>query len=244
VLSALSSRDLTFTGSAAGSDVPAQMQNANIKIIGDYIHFPTPALLVQSSIKSAQDLKGKKFAVAGGTAEFLTKLGLSRLGLDPSKDLELPRVANGKALLAALETKQVDGAILSDPDWRSAVSEGFSLLARLSDLKIDYEQQTVIGNADYMRSYPDITVNFLRAVTDGLQRFKQDHDFTQQVFNKYLKDNPLSPELFDASYKDAASMWAGELTINLAGIATVLQAVGAGGKPEDYVDTSYLAQIK
>ncbi len=239
VLPALASHDLTFSGSAAGSDIPAQAQNASIKIIGAYIHFPTPALLVQTSIKGAADLKGKKFAVAQGTAEFLAKLGLSKLGLDPRKDLELPRVANGKALLASLQTRAVDGAILSDPDWRTAVSEGYSLLARLSDLDIKYEQSTLIGNSDHMRANPEVTVNFLKAVTEGLQRFKQDREFALQVFTKYQNGNPLSPEL-DASYKDAASSWASTLGISLEGIQTVIDATGSGGKPEDYVDTSYV----
>jgi ABC-type nitrate/sulfonate/bicarbonate transport system substrate-binding protein len=243
VLQALSTGDLTFTGSAAGTDVPAQLQNATIKIIGAYIHYPTPALVVQPYIKSAADLKGKKFSVAAGTAEFLTKLGLQKLGLDPSKDLELPRVANGKALLASLETKAVDGAILSDPDWRTAVSEGFPLLAKLSDLQIDYEQSTLIGSSDYMRANPDITVSFLRAVNDGLQRFKQDAAFTRQVFIKYQKDNALTPD-FDASYRDAAAGWAGDLSIKPAGIQTVLTSIGSSARPEDFVDTRFLAQLQ
>ncbi|GEM_PF-4866685 len=244
VLPALASHDVTFSGSAAGSDIPAQLQNASIKIIAAYIHFPTPALLTQPEIKDASGLRGKKFAVAGGTAEFLTKLSLSKLGLEPGKDIELPRVANGKALLASLENKTVEGAILSDPDWRVAVTEGYTLLARLRDLNISYEQQTLIGDRDYMRSNPDVTVSFLKGMNDGLKRFKEDRDFTKKVVDKYLESSPLSPELFDQSYRDAEATWGNTLSLNLAGITTVIEGLGANAKAEDFVDTSYLAQLK
>ena len=63
-------------------------------------------LFVQPSIKSAADLKGKRLAVSrfGAQSDFLTRYAVSKLGLDPSKDVTILQIGSTPARYAALKS--------------------------------------------------------------------------------------------------------------------------------------------
>jgi NitT/TauT family transport system substrate-binding protein len=71
-------------------------------------------LFVNPAIKTPKELKGKKLAVSrfGAQSDFLTRHAISKLGLDPSKDVSILQIGSTPARYAALKSGSVDGTIM------------------------------------------------------------------------------------------------------------------------------------
>src|SRR6266545_3140249 len=63
-------------------------------------------LYVNPAIKTPKELKGKKLAVSrfGAQSDFLTRYAISKLGLDPSKDVAILQIGSTPARYAALKS--------------------------------------------------------------------------------------------------------------------------------------------
>ena len=69
-------------------------------------------------IKTAEQLKGGSVAIAlfGGLGDFMTRIALKRLGLNPVKDVALVQIGGTPERLSALEKGKVQAAMLPQPD--------------------------------------------------------------------------------------------------------------------------------
>ncbi|HEX6513757.1 MAG TPA: ABC transporter substrate-binding protein, partial [Chloroflexota bacterium] len=88
------------------------------------------ALVVQPSIQSAADLKGKSLGtdLPGTTSDFQTRVLLSKLQLQPS-DVSLVKLETTKGILASLLSGQIQAGTLGVPQPFMAEAKGFRLLA-------------------------------------------------------------------------------------------------------------------
>ena len=75
--------------------------------------------------------------------------------------------------------------MLASPLHLQAAKFGFSLLADLSTIGVDYQGAGVVTTRLYMREAPDTVRRYLRAYVEGLHRFKSDKVFSARVIGKY-----------------------------------------------------------
>jgi hypothetical protein len=68
--------------------------------------------MTQPEIKTPEQLKGGTVAVArfGGAADFVARYALTRLGLNPGKDVTIVQTGSTPERLAAMESRRVSGA--------------------------------------------------------------------------------------------------------------------------------------
>ena len=89
--------------------------------------------------------------------------------------------------LAGMVAKSVDGGLLSSPLHLRAGKLGFSLLADLSTIGVDFQGAGVVTSKSYVRENPDLTRRYLRAYVEGLHRLKTDKSFSMKVIGKYSR---------------------------------------------------------
>lgn len=89
--------------------------------------------------------------------------------------------------LAGIASRAVDGGMLSSPLHLQAGKLGYSLLADLSAIDVDYQGAGVVTTKSYMRESPDTVRCYLRAYVEGLHRFKTDKSFAVKVIGKYSR---------------------------------------------------------
>ncbi|NTW53100.1 MAG: ABC transporter substrate-binding protein [Chlorobiaceae bacterium] len=135
VVDLAAARDLVVSGQAdvfwscPTVAIAAIANGAPIKIISQVKKPCTSVLVVPqgSPIKTYADLKGKNIAGISPTCESV--IALTVVARDNGGDFNIQKLAGGPAL-AALEARQVDGAILEEPQASIAELKGYKVLFR------------------------------------------------------------------------------------------------------------------
>lgn len=105
-------------------------------------------LVTRPEIKSASELKGKRFAISrfASSADFGARALLRRLGVDP-KDVTILQIGNEADRLAALRSGSVDGSVFNAPFGALAKKFNFNILADAGALGIPYFNTGICGSA-------------------------------------------------------------------------------------------------
>ena len=90
-------------------------------------------------------------------------------------------------ILAGLGSRGIDGGMLSSPLHLRAAKLGFSVLADLSTVGLDYQGAGVVTTRAYARENQDIVRRYLRAYVEALHRLKIDKSFSVKVIGKYQR---------------------------------------------------------
>ncbi|MDQ0189831.1 ABC transporter substrate-binding protein [Alicyclobacillus cycloheptanicus] len=126
-----------------------------------------------SGLKSVADLKGKKFGdtTAGSTFDFLlgTMLSKDNLSLSDIQDVPLHTTSN---VAAAVQTGQVDAAILPQPAANQEISNGkVHLIAWVDDnVKADL---LVMAYSPQFRTQTDTATKFMEGYLEAVQFYMQ-----------------------------------------------------------------------
>ena len=121
----------TLLGAVAGGFDAKMVAALNSKVTYDLVTAPT--------IKTAKDLRGKRFGVQafGGGLWMGAMLGLESLGVDPQRDnINVLQVGNQSVIAQALEAGSIDAAALDGVFSRMLKQKGFSVLAEFGRANI------------------------------------------------------------------------------------------------------------
>jgi len=146
-------------------------------------------LLAQKEIKTLEQLKGKRHAISrfGRIADLGSRLILQRFGLIPDKDITFLQIGGTSTRLAALSKRTVDSTILTPEFFLVAKKAGFTILVDPTQYQIDFPQLEVVTTRSFVKSRPDVTIRFLRAIVEGIHLFKNDREASIRAMAKYLR---------------------------------------------------------
>ena len=131
-------------------------------------------LMTQPEIRTPEQLKGGTVAVArfGGAADFVARYALTRLGLNPGKDVTIIQTRSTPERLAAMEARRVTGSTLVPPATFIAQRKGFHLLADVAALGLAYQHQGGVTTRKFLRENPTVVRNFVKSYIEAVHRFK------------------------------------------------------------------------
>jgi len=147
-----------------------------------------------SSIKSVEDLKGKKIACTQFTpSHFLLLYLLSQSGLSPEDRAAVEKAVvftqDAPAAAAMFKAKQVDAAVTWEPDLSAAVtareSEAHVLVSTTAASNIIAD--TLCARQDLLDRSPEAVRDFLHGWFDGIEMIKSDPASAYAVVGKALK---------------------------------------------------------
>lgn len=172
-----------------------QQQNGlSVKAYGEIFNGVGYSLIVKNDApyQSLADLKGKTLAVTkvGSLSDTGLREGLTQAGLDPEKDVKLINGGSGATMLAAIESGQAAGGMVSEPTISQMLATGNYRV--LYDPPFDFAGIVVMAKTDWVEKHQDLMKQFLKVSSEINARAQQDPASAvgalQKVFDKIPAD--------------------------------------------------------
>jgi ABC-type nitrate/sulfonate/bicarbonate transport system substrate-binding protein len=126
--------------------------------------------LAKPTIKSAEDLKGKKVGIGtpAGSASLATYVALDHLGLVPRRDnIVLLGVGGVPERMAALRSGTVDATSLSPEIGQQVLGEGYRVLVDLGKENVQFQSSGLVVSRALIKSNQQLIDNIAKAIVDG-----------------------------------------------------------------------------
>ena len=199
-MSALAGGETQFhVGSATGTSIGAMAGGLDLAFIAGLINKLDGAFVVNTSIRSPGDLKGKRIGIQsiGGGVWTFTMLALDHWGLVPERDKIQFRIVGDQAVLAqGLISGTVDAAYLGYTFSKVVQRQGFRVLQDLAKVDIPYQGVGIVARRSFLDQSPDVAERALKAIAKSVAYF-QDAANKQSVVNILMKWLRL-PQVEDA----------------------------------------------
>jgi ABC-type nitrate/sulfonate/bicarbonate transport system substrate-binding protein len=194
ITTAILTGNLPFSGAGAESVIAARAAGGDIILLACPVDTDPVYLITRPEIKSAQELKGRASAVTrfGSTTHFYLRAALKQVGLNPDKDMTILQMGAGPEIVAALDHGSIAAAALTTRYAMPFLQRGWPVLVDLSATEFVYPSSCVTSSRAFIRAEPTVTVEFLRAYVRGIHLIKQDHQFAEKSFAKWMREKDPS----------------------------------------------------
>lgn len=250
-IAALNAGQLDIGQTSADNVASAILNGADLKEVGLFLPYIEAYFYARPEIKTAQDLKGKTVGVptAGpGIQRHATEYALEKLGLDPKKDVEI-RVFNTTAdAFAAARSGIIQGIALFPPDPLAAQKAGFNLLYDVNKDHILYPSSSFYTSNKFMKEHPDLILAFVKAISEALQVYKTDPEFTMTTFLKWTKtdDREVAKAGLDVlrgDLPDIPKWWPDPMKMTLQTLSAQIDKAKTTD-PASLYDNSFIEQLE
>src|SRR4051812_5131008 len=172
-----------MTGSLMSS---ARLQGADPVMIAGVQDTLDDRLVARSSIKSMEDLRGKRIGVFRfGSASHLRLIYvLPRYGLS-NRDVTLLQVGDSPERLISLSGGAIDATLISPPDHLEALRIGMKILLNLRDLNVPYQGSGLVTTQRVLVRKRDLARRFLKSYVEAIHLVKTNPDISKKAFAKY-----------------------------------------------------------
>jgi len=201
------------------------------------------ALVAQKAIESTAGLRGKRVAVDAPDSGFaMTAFKMLQVhGLVKGKDYEVVSAGAFPLRLQGLRDGKFEATILNGDSLVRARAEGFSVLAKLSDVVSPYLGGAGVAREKWIKDNPEVVVRFIRAFYRAARWIEDPKNRAAAI--ALLSDANTSPELaaqiYDISVDPNGLARGAEL--NVAGLRKVMELRQEYGGFETQQDLDFLS---
>ena len=170
-VAAVSSGATQMAYSGPASILGAASSGTELRMIASFTNRLTYTMIAKPEIKKAEDLRNKRFGVQaiGGSVWMGAVLGLEHLGLDQRRDnINILNVGDQTVLAQAIESGTIDVTVLDGVFARRLKQKGFSVIAELSETKIPYVSNVIVGTRGLFQQQPELAENILKGLLESL----------------------------------------------------------------------------
>jgi ABC-type nitrate/sulfonate/bicarbonate transport system substrate-binding protein len=192
---ALVSGDVEYGFFSGRTVVELRTQGADVVAVALPIRKLVQSMVVTPEIQQPASLQGKRVAVTqyGSIVDFAGRYLLRQWGLQPDGDVALIQLQTTTNILAALDSRAVDGGVLSPPVSLQAIALGYRELGNMQSQPFDYPASVVAVRADTLREKPDQVRRVVYAIVEAIARIKNDRATTEASIKSYTGiDDPES----------------------------------------------------
>ena len=230
-----------------------QQGSNDIKLIAGSFNGTTYSLIALAKYKKMEDLKGgTRLAMSGITsaAALMMKQMLKERGVLYPRDYSLLSIGGSTTQFTALQSGQVDAALLAQPLSIMAVEQGLSNLGDAYKLMPDYQLSAIGVREGWAQKNRGLVVRYLKAL---VSTYRWLHDNRDEAIKLLPGITKLEPKYIAKSWETytQTQIWPRNGDVNLKGVQTVLNLIAEEGmvkkplpKPEDIVDSSYLEEAR
>ncbi|MGH7854049.1 MAG: ABC transporter substrate-binding protein [Candidatus Binatia bacterium] len=215
----------------------------------DYIFVARP------TIKSGEDLKGKKVAIGtpAGSASLATYVALDHLGLVPRRDnIALLGIGGVPERMGALRSGSVEATSLSPEFGQVVVSENYRVLVDLGKENVQFQSSGLVVPRSLIKTNPQLVENIAKATVEGTA-------FIHKPANKEIVVRSLARNLrldkgerVEKAYQQLVAALPKKPCPSMEGVAAMLKLMVQHGlnakaaqiKPEEVADMSYCKRFE
>jgi ABC-type nitrate/sulfonate/bicarbonate transport system substrate-binding protein len=245
---ALSSGDIPFTLTGGSAIISSNLAGSGSMILLGIENAILFKLVSAKDIKSPEQLRGKRLAVASlsGSTYLSTVLALAHFGIKPN-EVTFISIASAPTRLAALNSGTVHGTVVLPPDTIVARRMGMNFLLDMGTLGIEFQNAAISAGRQVHENKPDIARRFVKSMVEGVHTYKTDKVFSSKVLRKYLKTD--DPELVEEGYSFYADKLPKKPYPTVKGIQAILDQLAktnpkaAGSQPGQFVNAQFLREL-
>jgi ABC-type nitrate/sulfonate/bicarbonate transport system substrate-binding protein len=223
-------REVTFIG-AVGSRL-------------DYV------IVAHPSVRSANDLKGKRIGVSqlGASPDFIARLGLRRLGLSPEKDVTIVPIGSPGERWLALTAGQVQASLFQTPFTLRARKAGYLPLLDFATQEFEYILSGVLTTRSFIRTDRETVMNFMRGLADGMDFYRdaKNREQAMRFLGEYYRSNAV--EELEETINMYSRVTPGLPVVTAKSVENVIandqDLSNMGLKAADMLDLSFLQKLE
>ena len=253
-MSALAAGETQFhVGSVTGTSIGAMAGGLDLAYIAGLINKLDGAFMVNPSIKTPADLKGKRVGVQsiGGGVWMFSMLAFEHWGLNPERDNIQFRIIGDQSVLAQAITQNIiDGGYLGYAYGAQLERQGYRMLGDLMKMGIPYQGLGMIARRSLIDRTPEIPERTLRAMVEAIT-------YVNNPGNKAAVVKTLTRELRLSKIEDAQTGYEMMRTLydkkiypNAEGLRNVVRLLGKTSEPirklkvEDIIDDRIVKKLE
>jgi NitT/TauT family transport system substrate-binding protein len=205
-------------------------------------------LMGRPEIKTPEQLKGGSVAISrfGSSSDFIARYALSKIGLNPGKDVTIVQIGSTTARVDAALTGRVQATVVQPPASIIAQKRGMTILADLPKLGLVYQHTSAATTRKYIREHPDMVRRYVKSQVEAVHRIYTDKEASLRALSRYIGRN-IERDILEKTRDNLLSeaVLPKKQYPSLEGIKTILasEIKGKPAKPEDFADSSFIREL-
>jgi NitT/TauT family transport system substrate-binding protein len=241
--------DLNFAGAVGTSAMNGRMAGGEIAIINGLVNTLPYYLIGKPDIKSPEDLKGRSAAthIPGTSADFALRLALKRFGI-PYEDIKAVMVGGAPARVAAVTSRQVDFAVVTEPGKIKGEKAGLKMILDMAKLKIPFQFTCTVTTRQMIRENPDAVQRMVKAIAEAVHYYKNHEPEVISIMQKYTRGQSRS--VLEGAYDAYKELFVEDTYPTLEGLKNTLEVQSswdpkaARAKVDDFVDLRFVNELR
>jgi ABC-type nitrate/sulfonate/bicarbonate transport system substrate-binding protein len=243
--------DVKVANASGNAIAAAAVGGVGLVTVACYINTLPYELVVQETVKSPEDLKGKSIGISrvGSASDTAAQILIKALGLEPVKEVPILQVGGASERAAAFRTGRIVGFPAPPGIIKLAKGMPHRVLISTADFQKRYEFPYICANTtkSYLASQRDSVKRVIMALTEATHFFKTRKSETKKIIAKYSRQD--NEEYLESSYDAMAKLYERLPLVTRPGMeAQIQEAVsrrpGASVKFEDIVDESIVKELE
>jgi NitT/TauT family transport system substrate-binding protein len=205
-------------------------------------------LLSRSEIKTPEQLKGGSVAISrfGSASDFIARYALSKIGLNPGKDVTIVQIGSTTARVDATLTGRVQATVVNPPASIIAQKRGMNVLADLPKLGLVYQHTAAATTKKYIRERPDIVRRYVKSQLDAVHYIYTNKEGSIKALARFIGRN-VERDVLEKTWENLLSeaVLPRKQYPSVEGLKTILAAEpkGKSYKPEDFFDATFVREF-
>ena len=201
-VSTLVSGDIQVANCSGGAVANAAVAGANLVMTACYINTLPYELVVQESVKSIEDLRGKSVGISrvGSASDVAARVLVKGLGLEPVKDVPILQVGGPSERAAAFRTGKIVG--FPSPPGTIHLAKGMPhrIMISTADFqkRFDFPYICSTTTKSYLASHRETIRKLTMALIEATHFLKTRKQETMQFIAKYTRQN--NPQFLESSW--------------------------------------------
>ena len=250
LLAALRNGEVELAGTGGSTLLLGYLEGLDTMLIGAPVNYLDTSIFVRPELRTIDDLRGKTIGVnrLKSTTDVGARLAFQRLGLQPDVDIFTRGTGGQTESLAAMEAGALDGGMMGVPTLFEARRRGYNEIIKINaeGMKLPFVNGAIGATKRVLTEQPAMAERAMRALAQGVHRFKTDRGFASQVIGKYTRMEDR--ELLDASVDYYAPLLEVDLYPDREGMQTVIDAeehpAARTTRPEDVTDYRFADRLR
>jgi ABC-type nitrate/sulfonate/bicarbonate transport system substrate-binding protein len=240
---------IQFLNFSAMPSLEAYLSGSDNILIASTMNRLDHSLVVQPSIKSIGDLRGKTLGIGslGAMVHVLLIEGLRVKGL-AENEVTILGIGDSAARISSLRTGRVNGVMLSGSPMLAALKMGFNELIDFSKIPVEVSVSSILSRRSYVHKNPETTLKFLKAWTEGIYIFKKNRQLGIDVLKKYTRIDDL--EVLESSYSIYRELLQPKPNPSVAAVKSMFAILSRirgrsyDGNPEGFIEARFIRELE
>jgi NitT/TauT family transport system substrate-binding protein len=250
-VSSLVAGDVHVANASGGGVANAVVAGADLVLVACYLNSLPYELVVNESVKSPEDLKGKSIGISriGSASDVAARALIRGLGMEPDKQVPIMQVGGPAERAAAFRTGRIIG--FPSPPGIIHLTKGmpFRILISTADFqkRFDFPYICATTTRSYLSRQRETVKKVIMAHIEATHFFKTRKEESKKIVSKYSR---ITNEAYlEDAYTASAKLYDRVPLVTRAGTETqIREAVsrkpGAQLRVEDIVDDSIVRELE